>query len=278
MSWADKNFPKRGLVEVLSQSHRGRVLCGHATPKSTGERVESVAVRLSASDEEVVLSTKALIVAAGCGTKRVLLDLVGLTPQIDKIKHRRVHMICVRAPRGCLPTTSISVMPLALLLVAHDQPDNVTWYVTPMEFGGLSYDDVPGDAAGDVDPATVARGFSSLLALYPRLPETSGLQLGCYAGYRQDIGDLPGTPLCELLEGTKNVIVALPSGLIGPWLNAALMSEIVGGLVDPGGSQLSLPGGGAGVQVGSAVEDRPDFVWMGWDEWLRTYPLVSDSR
>jgi glycine/D-amino acid oxidase-like deaminating enzyme len=276
--WSDKNFPKRGLVEALSQTHKDRVLLGHATPKSTGERVESVAVRISATGEEVLLSTKTLIVAAGCGTKRVLQDLVGQTPQIDKIKHRRVHMICVRAPRGSLPTTSIGAMPLALLLVAHDQPDNVTWYVTPMEFGGPSYDDVPGDAAGDIDPATVARGFASLLALYPRLPETRGLQLGCYAGYRQDIGDLPGTPLCELLEGTENVVMALPSGLIGPWLNVTRMSEIVGGLVDPSRNQLSLPGGGAGVRVGSAVEDRPDFVWMGWDEWLRTYPLLSDPR
>jgi hypothetical protein len=187
-------------------------------------------------------------------------------------------MICVRAPRGSLPTTSIGAMPLALLLVAHDQPDNVTWYVTPMEFGGPSYDDVPGDAAGDIDPGTVARGCASLLALYPRLPETDGLQLGCYAGYRQDIGDQPGIRLCELVEGTKNVIMALPSGLIGPWLNAISLSEIVGGLVDPSGTHTPIPGGGAGVRVGSAVEDRPDFLWMGWDDWLRNYPQLSDPR
>jgi glycine/D-amino acid oxidase-like deaminating enzyme len=278
VSWGDRNFPKHRLVEALSQTNRDRVLIGHAAPKSTGQRVESVAVRLSATGEEVVLSTRALVVAAGCGTKRVLQDLVGQTPQVDKIKHRRVHMICVRAPRGSLPTTSIGAMPLALLLVAHDQPDNVTWYVTPMEFGGPSYDDVPSDAAGDIDPGTVARGCASLLALYPRLPETDGLQLGCYAGYRQDIGDQPGTRLCELVEGTKNVIMALPSGLIGPWLNAISLSEIVGGLVDPSGSHVDLPGGGAEVRVGSAVEDRPDFVWMGWDDWLRNYPQLSDPR
>ena len=274
--WADSSFPKRRLVEVLSQSHQDRILPGHATPNWTGERVDTVTVRVSATGRDVVLSTKALVVAAGCGTKRILHGLVGQTPQIEKIQHRRVHMICVRAPRGALPTTSVAAMPLGLLLAAHDQPDNVTWYVTPMEFGGPSFEDVPGDAASDLDPEKVLQGCKALLTLFPRLPEIEGLKLGCYAGYRQDIGAMPGNRLCELVDGTKNVIVALPSGLIGPWLNVVTMSDIVGGLVDPSGTQPRLPGGGVGVRVGSAVEDRPGFVWMGWDEWLRNYPQLSD--
>jgi glycine/D-amino acid oxidase-like deaminating enzyme len=274
----DATFPKRGLVEALSQGHQDRVLRGHATLRLTGERVEAVFVRLSDTDEEVVLSTRALVVAAGCGSKRILQGLVGQTPQIEQIKHRRIHMICIRAPRGALPTTSLAAMPLGLMLAAHDQPDNVTWYVTPLEFGGPSYDDVPGDAASDLDPEMVVRGCMALLALYPGLPEIDGLQLGCYAGYRQDIGEMPANRMCELLAGTQNVIVALPSGLIGPWLNVITMSDIVGGLVDPSGSQSPLPGGGAGVRVGSAVEDRPDFVWMGWHEWLRNYPQLSGQR
>jgi glycine/D-amino acid oxidase-like deaminating enzyme len=273
--WPDRSFPKRRLVEVLSQGHQDRVLLGHAVPSWTGERVEAVTVRLSATGEEVVLSTKALVVAAGCGTKRILQGLVGQTSQIDQINHRRVHMICVRAPCGSLPTTSVGAMPLGLLLAAHDQPDNVTWYVTPMEFGGPSYDDVPGDAASYVDPAMVVRAWTSLLKLYPRLPETDGLQLGAYAGYRQDIGSMPGNRLCERVDGTENVIMALPSGLIGPWPNAIRIIEIVGGMIDPSGSQPPVPGGGQGVRVGSAVEDRADFVWMGWDEWLQTYPQLS---
>jgi hypothetical protein len=147
-----------------------------------------------------------------------------------------------------------------------------------MEFGGPAYDDVPGDAASDVDADKVVRGFTALLSLYPRLPETIGLQLGCYAGYRQDIGEMPGSRLCELVEGTKNVIMALPSGLIGPWLNVITMNGLVGALVEPSGVQPSLPGAGAGVQVGNTVEDRPDFVWMGWDEWLQAYPQLADQR
>jgi len=81
--------------------------------------------------------------------------------------------------------------------------------------------------------------------------------------------------MCELVEGTKNVVVALPSGLVGPWLNATRILEIVGGVVDPSGNQAVVPGGGVGVRVGNPVEDRPDFVWMGWDAWLRKYPQLS---
>jgi hypothetical protein len=271
----DRSIPKRHLVEVLSQGHRERILVGHATMRRTGERVESVSVHLSGSRDEVVLSTNAIVVAAGCGSKHLLEDLVGQTQQTEQIKHRRVHMICVRAPRGSIPTTSVVAMPLGLMLAAHDQPNNVTWYVTPMEMGGPSHDDIPGDAASDVDPEMVARGCMSLLTLFPRLPEIDGLQIGSYAGYRQDIGDRPGNRMCDLVEGTRNVIIALPSGLVGPWLNAPRICEIVGGLVDPGGSQPPLPGGGGGARVGTAVEDRSDFVWMGWDEWLRKYPELS---
>ena len=268
----DRSLPKRRLVEVLSQSHHDRILRGHATPRWTGTGVEAVSVRVPGSGAEVVLWTKAIVVAAGCGSKRFLEGLVGQTPQTEQIHHRRVHMICVRAPRGSLPTTSVVAMPLGLMIAAHDQPDNVTWYVTPMEMGGPSYDDIPSDAASDVDPQMVARGCAILLNLYPRLPEIGGLQLGCYAGYRQDVGDRPGNRMCELVEGTKNVVVALPSGLVGPWLNATTMCEIVGGLVKPSGNQPALPGGGDSVRVGNAVEDRPDFVWMGWEEWSRKFP------
>jgi glycine/D-amino acid oxidase-like deaminating enzyme len=271
----DRSVPKRRLVEVLSQSHHDRILRGLATPHRAGERVEAISLRLSGGGEEVVLSTKAIVVAAGCGSKRLIQGLVGQTPQTEQIKHRRVHMICVRAPRGSLPTTSVVAMPLGLMLAAHDQPNNVTWYVTPMEMGGPSYDDIPGDAAGDVDPEMVSRGCASLLTLYPQLPQVEGLQLGCYAGYRQDIGDRPGNRMCELIEGMSNAIIALPSGLVGPWLNATTTCEIVGGLLNPSHTQPVLPAAGKGVQVGNAVEDRPDFVWMEWDQWLRKYPQLA---
>ena len=272
----DASISKRGVVAVLSQGHRDRILRGHAKAQLTGKRVEAVSVRSAGG--EIVLGTKAVVVAAGCGTKGVMQSLVGRTPQTEQIKHRKVHMICVRAPRGSLPATSIVAMPLGLMIAAHDQPDNVTWYVTPMEMGGPWYDDIPRDAASDVDSELVVRGSMSLLALYPRLPEIDGLQIGCYAGYRQDVGDMPGNRMCELVAGTDNVIVALPSGLVGPWLNAITLSDLVGGLVDPSNSRPELPGGGVGVKVGDVVEDRPDFSWMGWDEWSSPFMGAAPLR
>jgi hypothetical protein len=273
----DRSVPKRRLIEILSQGHHQRIIRGRATPRFNGTQVEAVSVRPSAGGEDVVLETKSIVVAAGCGSKRLIEGLLGPTPQTEQIRHRLVHMICVRAPRGALPTTSVVAMPLGLMLAAHDQPDNVTWYVTPMEMGGPSYDDIPGDAAGDVDPGMVSRGITSLLALFPGLAEVGGLQLGCYAGYRQDIGDRPGSRMCELVEGAGNVIVALPSGLVGPWLNAGTVCEIVDGLFDPSGAQPALPGAGVDLRVADPVEDREDFVWMGWEEWSRNH-LVDYAK
>jgi len=267
----DRSVAKRRLVEVLSNGHHERILHGRATPRFNDTRVEAISVSVPGNGEQVVLETKAIVVAAGCGSKRFLEGLVGQTAQTEQIKHRRVHMICVRAPRGALPTTSVVAMPLGLMLAAHDQPDNVTWYVTPVEMGGPSYDDVPDDAAGEVDPEIVSRGWMTLLGLFSRLPEVDGLQIGCYAGYRQDIGDRSGNRMCELVEGTANVIVALPSGLIGAWLNATTLSEILGGLFAPSGAQPPLPSAGVGVRVGDPVEDRQDFVWMGLEEWSGKY-------
>jgi hypothetical protein len=107
--------------------------------------------------------------------------------------------------------------------------------------------------------------------LYPALPEVDHLELGCYAGYRQEIGDQPGVAMCELVHDTKNVIVALPSGLVSSWLNVGRIVEIIDDLVEPSGTQPALPVGGVCVQVGSVVEDRPDFAWQTFAEFAKTY-------
>jgi len=273
---SDRSFPKQRLVETMSRGHLARIVRGRAMLAVRGRRVEAVAVRLAATGDEVVLAAKVVVIAAGCASKRMLYDVVGATAQTEQIKHRRVHMICVRAPAGSLPGVSVAAMPLGLMLAAHDQQDNVTWYVTPMEFAGPSYDDVPADASSDVDTEVVARGFQALLRLFPVLPDVESLRVGCYAGYRQDIGDQPGMPMCELVEGTGNVILALPSGLVTPWLNAARIGDIVSELSDPSGAQAPVPGAGIGVQTGFAVEDRPEFPWLSLQQWLQA-PSRSET-
>jgi hypothetical protein len=75
-----------------------------------------------------------------------------------------------------------------------------------------------------------------------------------------------------VIAGTGNVIAALPSGLVGPWRNAADTLTLVRGLTAPSGTQPPLPGAGDGVCVGRPVEDRPGFAWHSWEDWLRSLP------
>lgn len=256
----DRNVPKRRLIEGIVGARREYVLRGRAALGQRKDGVRAVSIQ-TAGGGALSIAARAVVVAAGCGSKRLLEDLVGRTAQTDGIKHRRVHMICVRAPRGALPSTSVMAMPLGLMLAAHEDGDIVTWYVTPMEFGGPSVDDVPRDAAGVEDPAMIARGFHALLQLYPALRDTGDVRIGSYAGYRQDVSDMPAQPLCEPLVSAEDVVVALPSGLVAPWINAQRATELVADRVPPSGRAVRLPGGGAGVRVGYAIEDRPGFVW-----------------
>lgn len=266
----DQSFDKRELVESLLQGRRERVIRGAVTGMRGREPVEAVYVRLEETGEQVELRSKAVVIAAGCGSKRLLRNLVGSTPQIEMIKHRVVHMLCLRSGRAGLPTTSVVAMPLGLMLAAHEDHESVTWYVTPLEMGGPDFDDVPDDASASPRVDMLRRATDALQALYPSVATVEGLRVGRYAGYRQDIGDLPGRRLCELVTGSSNVIAALPSGLVGPWLNAADTLHLVRGLADPSGTQPALPHGGIGVRAGRVVEDRPDFVWSSWSVWTQS--------
>jgi len=146
----DLNVPKMHLGNTLSCGHLDRILCGRASLTLHGQRVTAVAVRL-ATDDEVSLETRLVVVAAGCASKGMVEGLVGRTPWTEEIKHRRVHMTCVRTPRGFLPVVSLAAPLFRLVLAAHEQADNVTWYVTPLEPDAESHDDVPHDADSDVD-------------------------------------------------------------------------------------------------------------------------------
>lgn len=265
----DRSFPKRRLVEAISRGRLDRVLRGRARLGERAGAMRTVSVDATAG-EQVRLTARAVVVAAGCGTKRLLEESVGRTEQTAAIKHRRVHMICLRAPRGALPATSVMVMPLALMLAAHEEDDHVTWYVTPMEFGGTAFDHVPNAADSDVDATAIARGFQALRQLFPGVVEAVGATAGAYAGYRQDIGDTPGVAMCEPLAGAGDVIVALPSGLVAPWLNAQRVADLVAERTTPTARDVPIPAGGVGVRVAEAVEDRPGFVWRPVGEFARS--------
>lgn len=269
------SFNKRQLVEALSRGREEYIYRGSVVGFDGHDPVEAVWVKLEESDTEVTLHAKVVVIAAGCGSKRLLRNVVGATPQLEMIKHRVVHMLCLRAPRGALPANSVAALSLGLLLAAHQESEHVTWYVTPMEMGGPSFDDVPNDATATADPALLRRTWETLQALYPALPAVDGLQVGHYAGYRQDIGDVQGTRLCAEIAGTGNLIAALPSGLVGPWRNAADTLDLVRGLAAPSRIQPSLAGAGQGVRVGSPVEDRSGFAWQSLEGWLRSLSQLT---
>jgi glycine/D-amino acid oxidase-like deaminating enzyme len=268
----DYSFNKRQLVAALSQGRDEYIIRGTITGFRGRDPVEAVVLRPAGSDTEIELRARVVVTAAGCGTKRLLLQLVGSTPQLKRIRHRVVHMLCLRAPRGALPTTSVAALSLGLLLAAHDDGERVLWYVTPMKLGGPSFDAAPSDASAPEDPTLLRRAWDRLQRLYPALPAVEGLQVGHYAGYRQDIGSWPGARLCAIIAGTGNVIVALPSGLVEPWRNAAATLTLVRGLVSPSGVQPTLPGAGEGVRVGCPVEERHGFGWQAWEDWSRSLP------
>lgn len=268
----DRTFNKRQLVEALSQGREGYVIRGSVTGFRGRNPVEAVILRPEGGGAEIEVRAAAVVVAAGCGTKRLLHDLVGATPQLKRIKHRVVHMLCLRAPRAALPAASVAALSLGLLLAAHDDGEYVTWYVTPMRLGGPSFDGAPNNAEAPVDPTLLRRAWDTLQALYPRLSGVEGLQAGHYAGYRQDIGNWPGARLCALVAGASNVIAALPSGLVGPWRNAADALTLVRGLTTPSHVQPVLAGAGDFVRVGYPVEDHPGFVWQSPKDWLRSLP------
>lgn len=272
----DRSFNKRQLVTALLQGREDRIIRGTVIGFRGREPVEAVRVQPDGSDTSLDLYVKAVVIAAGCGSKRLLLDLVGMTPHVQMIKQRVVHMVCLRVPGGALPVVSIAALPLGLMTAAHEDGETVTWYVTPMEMDGPSFDEVPNNAAAEAQPEVLVRASSALLALYPVLPQIDGLRVGHYAGYRQDIGDMPGHRICEVVEGTDNVIVALPSGLIGPWPNTAAALDLVRSVAAPTGSRQLVPYGGTEVHVGSPVEDRPAFEWTTWHDWQKSLLFHED--
>jgi glycine/D-amino acid oxidase-like deaminating enzyme len=268
----DYSFNKRQLVAALCQGREGYIVRGSVTGFRGRDPVEAVVLRPEGSDTEVELRAGAVVVAAGCGSKRLLRTLVGAAPQLKRIKHRVVQMLCLRAPRNALPATSVAALSLGLLLAAHDDGERVIWYVTPMQLGRPSFDDVPNDATAPADPTMLRRAWDTLQTLYPPLLGVEGLQVGHYAGYRQDIGNWPGARLCAVIAGAGNVIAALPSGLVGPWRNAVDALTLVRGLTAPSRAQPVLAGAGQGVRVGSPVEDQPGFVWQSREDWLCSLP------
>jgi len=269
------NFPKRRLIAALSEGLLDRIVRGTVL-RSVG----TVRIRLSDSDERIEVTPKTIVVAAGCGSKRLLETVFQVSsPQLARISFSKQHMLCLRAPRTMLPPIS-AVVPPGLMIVGHpSQPGgsvgadegDVTWYVTPMDPAAQRATDAPNNARAEVDRAVVARGLEGLLRFYPSIREAAGVRLAVFAGWKQEIDDQPAVRLCEVVEGTSNIILALPSVLINAWPNAVDAVAIVRKLADPSGATLPIPRAGRNVRVGQEDELASETQWLDWNGFSRLY-------
>jgi hypothetical protein len=247
---------------------------------ANGLRIASVEVAAAAIGETVIIAPKAVIASAGIGTKRLLRSLpVVLPSSIERVTHKKLHMICIRAPEDALPAASVISVPHGLTSVAHvnrnhdeignDAEDQLTWYVTPSDPDPSHHEEAPDDAHAVVNEELVAQGLENLLKIYPPLRveaqrTESTIQFAVFAGFKQNLGDDSIAPLCGIVEGTHNVFVALPSVLINSWTNAQTIIALLGDRVPPSGNRVDVPGGGEGVRVGVVNELTQEVSWRPW--------------
>jgi len=170
------------------------------------------------------------------------------------------------------------LMSVAHVNASHDRvaggaEDTATWYVTPEEPEATHHENAPDDAHASVDPRVVARALDALLQLYPPLraaAEDSNAQIrfAVYAGYKQNVGDQSIVPLCEVVQGTHNVLVAAPSVIANCWSNAQRARELIRSRVCPSGPIDAVPAGGQGVRIGNVNELTDAVQWLDWQAML----------
>ena len=262
------NFPKRALVERLGHDHANRIVRGRIAEVRGAGSIDRVLVEPEISGAKLVFAPAVVIAATGTGTKRFVSSLAGAAAQLSKIRHRRVHIICVRGPAGVLPEASLLSLTHGLNVVAHAHREVVTWYSTPFQDEDPNFDEAPDDAEAEVIPDVVADGLRRLQKLFPSIATRRELRFTAYAGYRQDIGEAVGTPACELVDGTTNLLMALPSLALNAWSNAKIAAAIVDEVAPHKVHQPDIPGGGVGVEVGRLREDRSGARWSTWRQML----------
>ncbi|MDQ4132915.1 MAG: FAD-dependent oxidoreductase [Actinomycetota bacterium] len=263
---------KRRLVAALAAGLEPLVLRGQAVAAD-----QALQVRSAASKETIALEARAVVVAAGCGTKHLLRRVFGVDEGVlERITYRKAHMICVRAPRGVLPDVA-AVMSPELLIVAHPPLDATsenrleTWYVTPADPEPALFDDAPDDGAADVDAAVVATGTRAVRRLVPGLArDDRPVEATVFAGYKQDFDGQPIRRACEVVDGERNVIMALPSVLANAVPNAVDALTLIRQRLEPAAVAPEVQWGPA-VAVGQVNEDTDQTGWEQWSDFARRY-------
>lgn len=259
------NVDKHQLVDALVRGHEGRILRGTVMEIHHGDDggVDRIGVQplAAGTSAPLVMAPSVVVVAAGTGSKRLLRRLGADEQDLQAIRHRRVHVLCVQGPAEVLPDLNLVSLAEQFFVVSHEDSGRRTWYATPMDFGAPHAEEAPDDASAPQDRTIAARGWRSLVDLHPALVRAPGVRFGGYAGYRQDYGDLPGRFHAGPATGVPNVVMALPSGLVGAWPAALQAATLVAGLVSDRRPQPMVPGAGAAPAPAPAPEEQPDFVW-----------------
>lgn len=265
------NVGKRRMVEGLSHGLERFILEGEIV-----EVAETIHVRMNGG-EGVRLHPRAMVVAAGCGTKALLRDRFGVDGSIlDRITYSKMHMICLRAPAAVLPTFGAVVSP-DLLVVGHRQDGDhgtdegdTTWFVTPVDPAAAVHAEAPGDADGDVEPRLVALGVEALRRFFPVLRgDHERVRATVFAGYKQNLDGQPTKRACELVDADRNLVVALPSVLANAVPNALDAVAILRQRVEPRGRATQLPDA-VPPRVGEPNEDRST-SWHDWASFIRSH-------
>lgn len=267
------NVHKRRLVRALSNGFEHLVLRGEVV--GAGDGIE---VRPTASDETVLLDARAVVLAAGCGTKRLARDVFGAAGTVlDDIAYTVLHMICLRGPVDVLPEVGTLLSP-QLIVVGHTVGDaatsgerTVTWYVSPADPAGERHAEAPADAIATVDHDVVAAGVGALTRLCPSLAGDDGrLEATVFAGYKQQLGAEPTRRACPVLDEDRNLVIALPSVLANAVPNALDIVEELRRRVQPSGGAPERPVQGP-VRVGELNEHTAQVAWTTWGDFARCH-------
>ncbi len=253
------NFDRAGLVEALARKRSATILNGQIA--SIERTPDGRARRLELAPNGMVLEPTAVVVAAGTGSKALLRRFGAGDAALDDIKHRRVHVLCVRGPATELPALDFVAPADRLFVASHERDGERTHLATPIDFLAPHEEEVPADGVANVDATFAEQGWETFFRLVPALATQPGLRFATYAGFRQDIGDMPGQPRCMALADAANVIAALPSGLLGAWAVAEQAASLVRALGALGAAQPELSDAGGGPRVGAVYEDTAAVAW-----------------
>lgn len=268
---AGYHVPKRALVRRVAAGLGDHIISGTLSGSNGAGRYEAT----TQSGHRLHIECRAVVVAAGCGTKRLLRDVIVVdSPHLDRIGFVRVHMLCVRAPRGVLGPVATLVSP-DLVVVGHlndghdtvgQAGDQASWYVSPASaVPPVHVAEAPDSGVAEVEPQEVALAVERLTRLVPALASVGAeVEATVFAGYKQDVDGEPTRPEVELVDPGRGIVLAVPSVLANAVPNALAALAAVKAVTAPSGALWERPPGLPAPSVGVVNELRSGAEWRDW--------------